>query len=159
MLALRLLPAIAGAGAVLVAGLLARELGGGRRAQRLAAAAAFCSPYLLATSHFYSMNVFEWLFISLLALVAARILGRGMQRGWIVFGALAGLALLNKLLVGVFAVGLIGGMLLGPERRELAVWGLAALLSAESLRPFRALGLGFLISFAVFAFVAPRSTT
>lgn len=116
MLALRLLPAIAGAGAVLVAGLLARELGGGRRAQRLAAAAAFCSPYLLATSHFYSMNVFEWLFISLLALVAARILGRGMQRGWIVFGALAGLALLNKLLVGVFAVGLIGGMLLGPER-------------------------------------------
>jgi len=221
LLALRLLPAIAGAGAVLVAGLLARELGGGRRAQRLAAAAAFCSPYLLATSHFYSMNVFEWLFISLLALVAARILGRGMQRGWIVFGALAGLALLNKLLVGVFAVGLVGGMLLGPERRELArpgiylggalaalllapyvvwqllndwptlefmaragaekiwpitplelltgnivlvgpltlplaVWGLAALLSAESLRPFRALGLGFLISFAVFAFVGAK---
>jgi len=221
LLALRLLPAIAGAGAVLVAGLLARELGGGRFAQRLAAAGAFCSPYLLATSHFYSMNVFEWLFVSLLALVAARILGRGMARGWIVFGALAGMALLNKLLAGVFAIGLVGGMLLGPERRELArpgiyrggalaallfaphiVWqvlngwptlefmarasaekiapitpfelltgniilvgplmlplavlGLVALLRVESLRPFRALGLGFLISFAVFAFVGAK---
>lgn len=221
LLALRLLPAIAGAGAVLVAGLLARELGGDRHAQRLAAVAAFCSPYLLATSHFYSMNVFEWLFVSLLALLAARILGRGMARGWTVFGALAGLALLNKLLVGVFAVGLIGGMLLRPERRELArpgiylggalaalllaphivwqvlndwptlefmarasaeknapitplelftgniilvgplaiplaVWGLVALLRVESLRPFRALGLGFLISFAVFAFVGAK---
>ena len=118
--ALRLLPAVAGAGCVLLAGLLARELGGGRHAQRLAAAAAFCSPYLLATSHFYSMNVFEWLFVSLLGLLAIRTLGGRQEHGWIVFGAVAGLALLNKLLVGIFAVGLVAGLLLGPERRELA---------------------------------------
>ncbi|MCP4038561.1 MAG: glycosyltransferase family 39 protein [bacterium] len=216
LLALRLLPALAGAGAVLVAGLLARDLGGGHSAQRLAAAAAFCSPYLLATSHFYSMNVFEWLFVSLLALIAIRILGRGLRHGWIWFGAVAGLALLNKLLVGVFAAGLVAGLLFGAERRELlrsgiylggglavliflphvvwqvandwptldfmarasaeknfpitplgllagqvtlvgplamllAVCGLLSLLRCESLRPARALGWGFLISFAVFA--------
>ena len=218
LFALRLLPAIVGAAAVLVAGLLARELGGGRHAQRLTATAVICSPYLLATSHFYSMNVFEWLFVSLLALVAIRVLGRGLRHGWIVFGAVAGVALLNKLLVGVFAVGLVGGLLLGAERRQLlrpgiylggalaallfmphiiwqvanhwptlefmanagaeknapitplelltgqivlvgpltiplAAWGLFALLRSESLRPARALGWGFLISFAVFAAV------
>jgi hypothetical protein len=221
LFALRLLPAIAGAGAVLVGGLLARELGGGRYAQRLTAAAVICSPYLLATSHFYSMNVYEWLFVSLLSWVAIRILTSEVRHGWLRFGALAGVALLNKLLVGVFAVGLVGGLLLGPERRQLlrpgiylggaiaallflphiiwqvandwptlefmarasaeknavispfelmtgqivlvgpltiplAAWGLFALLRSETLRPARALGLGFCISFAIFAAVGAK---
>lgn len=119
LLAPRMLPALAGAASVFVAGLVARELGGGWRSQALTALAVFGSPYLLATSHFYSMNVFEWLLLSLLSLTAARILGRGAEREWLLFGALAGLALLNTLLVLVYAFGLLGGLLLGTERRQL----------------------------------------
>jgi hypothetical protein len=131
---LRLLPAIVGAASVFVAGLLAREMGGGRGAQLLAALSVFAAPFLLAISHIYSLNAFEWLLWSLLAYVALRILGRGEDRGWLVFGALAGLALLNKLQVVVFAFGIVLGLVFTPSRRALArpwIWlggGLTLLL-------------------------------
>jgi hypothetical protein len=118
--AVHVLPALAGAACVLLAGLLARELGGGRGAQRLAALAVFAGPFLLAVSHFYSMNVLEWLLWMALALCFARILGGGGERGWLVFGALAGLALLNKLQVVVYAAGLVVGLLFSAKRRQLA---------------------------------------
>lgn len=117
--AVHVLPAFAGAGCVLLAGLLARELGGGRAAQRLAALAVFAGPFLLAVSHFYSMNVFEWLLWSALAWSFARIAGGGSEKGWLLFGALAGLALLNKLQVLVYGVGLMIGLLLTGQRRQL----------------------------------------
>ena len=118
--AVHVLPALAGAACVFLAGLLARELGGGRGAQRLAALAVFAGPFLLAVSHFYSMNVLEWLLWMALALCFARILGGGGERGWLVFGALAGLALLNKLQVVVYAAGLVVGLLFSDQRRQLA---------------------------------------
>jgi hypothetical protein len=137
--ALRLLPALAGAGVVFGAGWLARELGGGRGAQCLAALAALASPYLLATSHFYSMNILSVLFWTGLAGIAVRALQRDAPRLWLAFGLLAGFALLNKWLVGAFGLGLVVGLLLTPERRHLAtpwMWAggaLAALLFAPHL--------------------------
>jgi hypothetical protein len=134
--ALRLLPALAGAGLVFGAGWLARELGGGRGAQALAALATFASPFFLATSHFYSMNIFSAVFWTLLAGIAVRALRRDAPKLWLVFGLVAGLALLNKWLVGVFGLGLVVGLLLTPERRQLAspwLWAggaLAALVFA-----------------------------
>jgi hypothetical protein len=134
LFALRLLPAIAGAASVFVAGRLAREMGGGRAAQVLTAIAVFGAPQLLAISHFYSMNVYDWLLWSLLAWVALRILAGGDQRQWLLFGALAGLTLLNKLQVAVFALGISVGLLLTPQRdayRRPWIWlggALAALI-------------------------------
>lgn len=117
--AVHVLPALVGAACVAVAGLLARELGGGRNAQRLTAAAVFAAPFLSAVSHFYSMNVFDWLLWSLLWWTAARLLGGGDARGWLLFGALAGLALLDKLQVVALAGGLVLGLLATRERVHL----------------------------------------
>ena len=61
LFALRFLPGVAGAATVFLTGLVARELGGGRAAQVLAALAAFFAPFFLAVSHFYSMNAFDLL--------------------------------------------------------------------------------------------------
>src|ERR1035438_7004808 len=58
LLGLRLLPAIAGAGLVWMAGLLARELGGGRFAQSLAALAVIPVPVYLIMRHWLTMNSF-----------------------------------------------------------------------------------------------------
>jgi hypothetical protein len=214
--ALRLIPALAGAASVFVAGRIARELGGGRAAQRLAALAPLGATFLLVISHFYSMNVLEWLLWSVLAWLAARALRRGDGSGWLAFGAVAGLALLNKLQVVAWAGGLVLGLaatrqrrllaapglwlggalaallflphvvwqvrwgwptlefianastgkiyhaslleflsgqilLLGPFGAPLWVLGLAALLFAPAFARFRALGIAWLVSFAVFA--------
>jgi len=122
--AIRLMSALAGAASVFVAGRIARELGGGRAAQRLAALATLGVPFLLTVSHFYSMNVLEWLLWSVLALLAARALRRGDGSGWLAFGAVAGLALLNKLQVVAWAGGLVLGLAATRERRWLAAPGL-----------------------------------
>jgi 4-amino-4-deoxy-L-arabinose transferase-like glycosyltransferase len=132
--AIRFLPAVAGAATVFVTGLLARELGGRRPAQVLAALCTFVAPGFLAITHIFSMNVFDGLFWALLALIAVRVLARDEQRLWIVFGVVAGLGLQNKYSVVFFGFGLILGLLLTPQRRQLAsrwIWiggGLALVL-------------------------------
>jgi len=117
--ALRFLPAVAGSATVFLTGLIARELGGGRAAQILAALAAFFAPFFLAISHFYSMNAFDLVFWTALELLAVRILVRQEPRLWLWFGAIAGLGLENKYSVAFLAFGLIVGLALSAQRRQL----------------------------------------
>src|SRR5512136_853943 len=58
-LAIRLLPAIAGAALVWLTGKLAREMGGGRFAQAIAALAAAVVPIYLILQHWLTNNVFD----------------------------------------------------------------------------------------------------
>ena len=131
--AIRLLPALAGAGMVLLTGLLARELGGQRFAQGLAALACLLAPGFLAMDHFLSMNAFEPLFWMGCAWLAMRIVRTGNTRLWLWFGVLAGVGLENKYSMAIFGFGLVAGLLLTSERRVLRtrwLWigGAAALL-------------------------------
>lgn len=119
LLAIRALVALAGAASVFVAGLIARELGGRRGAQVLAALAVCFAPVLLAFAHFYSMNAFDLLFWTMLEWLAVRILWRNEPRLWVLFGLLAGLGLQNKYSVGFFIFGLIVGLLLSRQWRHL----------------------------------------
>ena len=64
---------LAGAAVVFLTGVLARELGGGRFAQFLAAAAILFAPAYLAFDSFLSMNAFEPLFWLVCAWIAVRI--------------------------------------------------------------------------------------
>ena len=98
---------------------IARELGGGRWAQVLAALAAFFAPFLLAVSHFYSMNGLDVLFWTALLWLAARILMGGDPRLWLAFGALAGLGLENKYSVAFLGAGLVVGLALTRARSHL----------------------------------------
>src|SRR5439155_22931489 len=59
LIAIRLLPALAGAATVFLTGRIARELGGGRFAQSFAALAAIVVPVFIGTDHYYSMNTFD----------------------------------------------------------------------------------------------------
>src|SRR5271166_4754058 len=87
---LRLWPALAVAGTVVVGGLLARELGGGRRAQFLAAVATATMPAVLGAGHLMGPTSFDILAWAALALVVVRIGRTGDLRLWILGGLILG---------------------------------------------------------------------
>jgi hypothetical protein len=118
--AIRLLPALASAATVLLTGALAREVGGGRFAQALAAISMLVAPGILAIDHFLSMNAFEPLFWTGCAWLVLRMAQTGNPRLWLWFGLLAGIGLENKYSMGMFAGALLAGLALTPERRIMA---------------------------------------
>ena len=117
---LRLWPALAAWATVVVSGLTAREFGGGRRAQLLAAIAVATMPVLLAADHLAGPTATDVLAWAGLALIAARIGRTGDCRWWLAGGLVLGLGLANKHSVGFFAVALFIGALLSGGRR--LVW-------------------------------------
>jgi hypothetical protein len=124
LLAIRILPAITGALVVFVTGRMARELGGGRFAQILAALAALTAPVILGNAgRYFSMNAFDLLFWALGSWVVVRIIRDNAEKLWLVFGGVAGMGLMNKYSIGFFILGLGIGMLLTPARRHfLSRW-------------------------------------
>jgi len=115
LVSIRLLPVLAGAAIVFLTGVLARELGGGRFAQFLAAASILFAPAYLAFDSFLSMNAFEPLFWLLCAWIAVRIVKGASPRLWVVFGAVAGVGLENKHTMLVFGFALVAGLILSGE--------------------------------------------
>ncbi len=120
LFALRLLPAIAGAATVFLAGVISREMGGGRFAQVLAALALIASPIKLGMDSFYSMNTFDHLLWALAFLLVVRLIKHEQPRDWLLLGVVLGLGLLNKISVLWLGAGLFTGILLTPYRRWLA---------------------------------------
>ena len=117
--AIHLLPALAGTAKVVLTALMARELGGRRFAQGLAALAVLVAPGYLALDNWLSMNPFEPLFWMGCAYVAIRLIRTRNPRLWVVFGLLAGIGLENKHSMVIFGFGAIAGLMLTPERRLL----------------------------------------
>lgn len=107
MLSIRLFPALAAAGLVLLTGAIVRELGGKRFAQVLAALAVVVAPAYLLVSTYLSMNSIEPLLWMGCALVLIRLVKTGDTRLWLWFGLLAGLGLLNKHTMLLFGFALI----------------------------------------------------
>ena len=117
--AIRLLPALAGVAEVLLTVLIARELGGKRFAQALAALSVLVAPAILGVDALLTMNAFEPLFWTGCAYLAIRIIKTGNTKLWIWFGLLAGFGLENKYSMLIFGAGLVLGLLLSSERGVL----------------------------------------
>jgi hypothetical protein len=131
-LALRLAPALAGAAKVVLVGMIARQLGGGRFAQGLAALTVVTAPGFLGADHLLTMNAFEPLFWAGCAYLFIRIVKTGNARLWVGFGVIAGLGLENKYSMLFFGFAFLIGVLLTRERRLLSspwpwIGGLVAL--------------------------------
>ena len=119
LLAIRLPVVLAGAATVVLTGWLARELGGGRFAQVLAALAFVFMPVALVMATFYSMNALDLLFWLGAVYVLVRIINSGDARLWIAFGAIVGVGMMNKISVGFLVFGLLVGLALTRHRRLL----------------------------------------
>jgi 4-amino-4-deoxy-L-arabinose transferase-like glycosyltransferase len=107
---LRLFPAIADGVLVALAGLTARELGGRRFPQTLAALAVAVGPFL-AAAHLAGPTVYDILAWAAVSLLVIRILRTGRERLWVAVGAICGVALLNKETILFLLFGLAIGLL------------------------------------------------
>src|SRR5437867_7627217 len=117
LFAIRLLPALAGAGTVVLTGAIAREFGG-RWAVALSCTASLCALVFLVNGNLFSMNAFEPLFWMGCVYLLARIINGGSHRLWLWFGVLAGLGLENKHSMAFFGGGIFVALLLTPEHRH-----------------------------------------
>jgi 4-amino-4-deoxy-L-arabinose transferase-like glycosyltransferase len=123
LLGLRFFPALAGAATVVLAGLIARKLGGGRMAQVLAAVSVISSAVILNFGYLLTNNAFDILFWTLAAYILAIILKDDRPRLWPVFGLVAGIALQNKYSIAFFVAALgIGFVLTSVRSRLRSVW-------------------------------------
>ena len=116
----RFFSALAQCIAMLLAGLIARDLGGRRGAQIVAAlATAFCAFSLLAASQFQYVS-FDYLWWVLLAWLVVQLLNSDNPRWWLAIGGLIGLGLLTRYTMSFCVAGLIVGVIATPLRRQLA---------------------------------------
>jgi hypothetical protein len=137
--ALRLLPALAGAATIVLTGLLAREMGGRRWAMFLASLATLMAPVLLAMSHLFTMNAFDFLLWTAIAYLVVRIAKGSDERLWLAVGVLTGITILNKYGVLFWLSGILIGMCLTPLRQSLCrrwFWFGSALAAAIALPNF-----------------------
>jgi len=139
LIGFRFFAAIACGLVTVLTGLMARELGGRRQAMLVAAFAASIGGSVFFTGSFMSYMSFDQLCWVATAWCVVRLLGSGDARWWLGIGAAIGLGLMTKYTMAFFAVALLGGMLLTPNRRYLrSAWfwcgvALALLIFAPNL--------------------------
>ncbi|TQS39983.1 glycosyltransferase family 39 protein [Cryptosporangium phraense] len=109
---------IAGACVVLCA-LIAREVGGGWGAQLLAAVLVATSGGVFAFGHLLSTTTVDVVIWLVVLWLFVRVLRTGDTRLALLIGVVAGIGLLNKYLIGLLAIGLVGGLLIAGPRRLL----------------------------------------
>ena len=122
----RMFAALAQSIVLVLAGLMARELGGKRHAQIVAAVGTAIAPIAMAEGAMVMYVTFDFLWSVLIAYLALRLLKSEDLRVWLGIGALIGLGMMTKYTMAFFAAGLVGGVLLTPARRHLRspwLWG------------------------------------
>ncbi|MFF0902904.1 UNVERIFIED_CONTAM: glycosyltransferase family 39 protein [Kocuria sp. CPCC 205316] len=137
LVGLRLASAVTAGLVVFFTGLLARELGGTRGAQVLAAACMAVSAILLAVGHLLSTSTFDLLAWTAVSWAVVRALRHGGYH-WLLVGLLAGVGLQNKVLVVFLLAGLAAGLLLvGPRKVLRSRWPwLAAAVALALWAPY-----------------------
>jgi hypothetical protein len=119
MVGLRLFSVIAQSTAIVVTGLMARELGGGRLAQALAALGVAVAPISLFEGTEFQYTTFDYLWWVLVAYFVIRLLKSEDPRWCVPIGAVVGIGLLTKYTMVFYIAGLLGGLLLTSARRFL----------------------------------------
>lgn len=115
---LRFAPAACGALMVVLAALIAREMGGRTWAQGLAALTVLLSPIYLLTNNLFQTVTFDQVAWVACSLLVVRILRTGQGPWWLAVGAAAGIGLLAKYTMLVFGVGLVVGLVLTRHRQH-----------------------------------------
>lgn len=122
LFAVRLSGFLAHIGIVALYGLIAREYGADERGQILSACFGAFSPVILVVTHLYSMNGLDVLLSAWAVLAWLRARKEESLFKWIIFGVIAGLAVLNKLSALLLIGGIGIAMLTTHRRRELKSW-------------------------------------
>lgn len=117
LVGLRLFSVIAQAVVILVAGVMARDLGGGRLAQVAASVSVGLSGLPLFEATEFQYTSFSFLWWVLVCWFTIRLLTTEDPRWWIGIGSAIGLGLMTKYSLVFFVAGLLVGLVLSPARR------------------------------------------
>jgi len=119
LIGLRLFSVVSQAAAIVVTGLISRELGGVRLAQVTAALATALAPLALFEGTEFQYTTFDYLWWVLIAYFVIRLLKTENPRWWLLIGATLGMGFLTKYTMGFYLAGILGGVLLTRARRFL----------------------------------------
>lgn len=117
LVGLRLFSVIAQSAAILITGMMARELGGSRWAQATAALATAVAPLSLFEGTEFQYSSFDYLWWVLIAYFVVRLLKSEDARWCVAIGGVVGLGLLTKYTMAFYAAGVLIGLLLTNARR------------------------------------------
>src|SRR5439155_21079284 len=121
--ALRLLTVLAGAAIIVIAALIARELGGNELAQTLAALAVLISPLFVGANILFQTVSFDELVWAVACLFFVRLLRGADPREWLLLGLVFGIGLETKYTVIGLGVAMLAGLLVTRQQRLLASRG------------------------------------
>ena len=136
---LRFFAALGQSIAMVFVGLIARELGGSRQAQIVAALAAAIAGISLSSSSLFNYDGFDYLWWILIGYFTVRLLRSRDPRYWLGIGAVIGLGMMTKYTIAFYVAGLMVGVLLTESRRYLTspwLWagvGLSVLIFLPNL--------------------------
>jgi hypothetical protein len=105
--------------AMVLTGLMARQLGAERFWQIVAALAAAIAPASLASGTMFQYVSFDYLWWVLIAYSMIRLLKSDDARWWVAIGVVIGLGVMTKYTMAFYVAGIVGGILLTSARRYL----------------------------------------
>lgn len=120
LVGLRIFSVIAQSAAIVVTGMMARELGGRRLAQVAAALAVALSPLPMFEGTEFQYSTFDYLWWTLIAYFVIRLLKSDDARWCLAIGATLGVGFMTKYSVGFFLAGVVAGLVLTQARKFLA---------------------------------------
>ena len=115
----RFLAAVAQSIAIVLTALIAKQLGGNRAAQWIAAIAVAIAPLSLVASCLFQYVTFDYLWWVLIAYLIVRLVESNDPRRWVAIGATIGVGVMTKYTMGFYVAGLVVGVLLSPLRSHL----------------------------------------
>lgn len=115
----RVFSTAAGCIVMVLTGLIAKELGGNRHIQVLAAVAAGIAPPSMIEGAVFQYVAFDYLCGVTITYLLVRLLKSDDPRWWVPIGALLGLGMETRYTTGFLALGITGAVLLTPARRFL----------------------------------------
>lgn len=116
---MRFLPSVAQSIVIVLAALIARHFGGGRRAQWIAALATAIAPVSLAASALYQYVTFDFLWWVLIAYFIVRLASSRDPRWWVPVGAAIGLGVMTKYTILLYVAGIVAGFFATDLRRHI----------------------------------------
>lgn len=115
----RFFSALAQCAAMVLTGLIARELGGRRFAQIFAALAMAAMPFSLIMASVLMYSSLDLLWWVAIAYFTLRLVNSGNPRWWLALGLVFGLGLMTRYTIAICAAGLFVGVLATSLRRQL----------------------------------------